>query len=114
MTDKTDIDCITRHCSKGNTALTRASRLGHENVVKALLSRDDLDVNTANKEGLTALMCAVEGAHYGIIRLLLMERRDIDVRRKNIDEQTALMLAVEWKRTEAVKILTELSVDNLI
>ena len=47
---------------QGNTALILAARLGHNEVVRALLIAG-ANVRVKNKEGKTALMLAAEGGH---------------------------------------------------
>ena len=53
----------------GNTALIEAARLGHDEVVQALLAAK-ADVRIKNAAGQTALMLAIEGGHDETVRLL--------------------------------------------
>jgi uncharacterized protein len=53
----------------GNTPLIEAARLGHDEVVTALLIAK-AQVNTKNNEGKTALMLASEGGHDQTVRAL--------------------------------------------
>ncbi len=54
---------------QGNTALIQAARLGHDEVVRALLVAK-ADVTVKNVEGKTALMLAAEGGHDQTIAML--------------------------------------------
>jgi ankyrin repeat protein len=61
-----DVNGIDEH---GNTPLIEAARLGHDDVVAALLIAK-ADVKTKNDEAKTALMLAAEGGHDEVVRLL--------------------------------------------
>jgi len=54
---------------QGNTPLIEASRLGHDQVVAALLLAH-ADPTIKNNEGKTALMLAAEGRHDDVVRVL--------------------------------------------
>jgi len=62
----------------GRTSLAWAATESHEDVVKVLLQRKDVNPNVADAEyGRTPLWLAAERSHEGIVKLLL-EREDID------------------------------------
>lgn len=54
---------------RGNTPLSEAARLGHNEVVQALLVAR-ADVNAKDGDGRTALALAAQGGHDEIVRLL--------------------------------------------
>ena len=57
---------------RGITALAWASGRGHEEVVKILLEREEVDPNQADTAcGQTPLLRAVEEGHEGIVKMLL-------------------------------------------
>jgi hypothetical protein len=55
----------------GNTSLIEAARIGHDEVVAALLTAR-ADANVKNNEGKTALMLAAEGGHDETVRVLTL------------------------------------------
>jgi len=61
----------------GNMLFGRAVLNGHEEVVKILFGRDDIDPNKPNEEGQTPLMLAAWNGHEGVVKILL-GRDDID------------------------------------
>jgi len=54
----------------GQTPLFRATREGHEGIVKTLLERVDVNSDMADLTGETALSQALKRGHYAIIKLL--------------------------------------------
>ena len=88
----------------GNTPLAWAARNGHEEVVKLLLGRDDIDPNKPDEEGQTPLMLAALNGHEEVVRLLL-GRDDIDPNQRDNYGQTSLFLAAYKGREEVVEIL---------
>ena len=67
-------DCV------GRTPLTWAARNGHEEAVKILLGRKDVNPNRTDKIDRTPLVCATFEGHEGVVKLLL-ERGDVDSNR---------------------------------
>ena len=61
----------------GNTPLAWAAWNGHEEVVKILLERDDINPEKPSESGHTPLCYAAEGGHEGVVELLL-ERDDVN------------------------------------
>ena len=62
----------------GMTALTWATRRGHEEVVKILLERKDVNPNQPDtRDGRTPLMLAAEEGNEGVVKILL-EREDVN------------------------------------
>ena len=59
------------------TALFEASTQGNLGVVRALLDAPDIDVNAANEDGWTPLICAAGLGHLEVVRALL-NRSDAD------------------------------------
>ena len=63
----------------GRTLLSYACEEGHAEVVKLLLARNDLIVNTRDIDGQTPLSYAAHQGHDAVVHLLL-KRPDIDAR----------------------------------
>ena len=62
----------------GTTALSWAAQRGHEEVVKMLLEREDINPDQPDIDGgRTALSWAAENGHEGIVKMLL-EREDVN------------------------------------
>ena len=87
----------------GFTPLSWASQRGHGAVVRLLLTRDDVDVNSKDNDSRTPLSWAAEKGHKAVVRLLLA-RGDVDVDSKGNDSRTPLSWAAE-KGHEAVVLL---------
>jgi len=92
----------------GMTALTWASVKGHEEVVKALLERDDVNPNQVVTEFYhTPLSWAAHNGHEGIVKMLLARE---DVNPNQVDThsgRTPLSRAAENGHEGVVKILLE-------
>ncbi|MCP4747143.1 MAG: ankyrin repeat domain-containing protein, partial [Desulfobacteraceae bacterium] len=89
---------------KGVTLLLWAAEKGHVDVVNALLSHPDMDVNQRNDWGRTPLLVAAENGHIEAVKLLLSHLK-IDVNKADRWGRTALSKAVENGHIEAVKLL---------
>ena len=107
--------------SNGRTALMLASKTGHEDIVKTLLSagangsqdghswvgqillKKGADPNIWNKDGATALMYASHNDHSEVVEILLKGGADPNIQKK--DEATALMYASQNGHFEVVQIL---------
>eukprot|EP01083_Nonionella_stella_P030168 82778_1 len=61
--------------ANNDTALIRASSLGHLDVVRLLLTFSEVDVKATGSEDETAFSKAVVGGHSSIIRLLISDNR---------------------------------------
>ena len=77
--------------SLGGTPLMTASRLGLDNVVRILLSRN-ADINAVDMNGNTALHTAALNSQLSVIKLLLEKNPNLDI--QNEVGNTALHLAV--------------------
>lgn len=77
--------------SWANTPLQTASRLGLDNVVRILLTRN-ADINAVDMNGNTALHTAALNSQLSVVKLLLEKNPNLDIQNKV--ENTALHLAV--------------------
>jgi ankyrin repeat protein len=91
--------------SAANAPLMVAAREGKADVVRALLSGHDVNVNITDAQGNTPLIEACRFGHNDVA-LALVERR-ADVKVKNREGQTALMLAVKNGHDDVVRVLKE-------
>jgi len=100
------IDVNSTNNNDGNTALLDASKNGHTEVVKVLLTVTGINVNAQNKYGKTALMNASKKGHTEIAKLLL-KVSDIKVNLQDNDNNgdTALMMASKKGHIEIVNLL---------
>ena len=83
----------------GMTALIWGSRRGHEEVVKMLLERQDVNSDRVDNEyGRTPLSWAAENGHERVVKMLL-QRKDVNPNRADtLDGQTLLLWAAEIGR----------------
>jgi len=100
-------DVNARDCT-GSTALTWAAYKGHEEVVKMLLEREDVNPDQADtKHSQTPLLLAAQGGHEGIVKALL-ERKDVNPDRADTKYGwTPLSWAAERGHEGIVKMLLE-------
>lgn len=68
------------------------------------MAREDVDADAKDDKGKTPLMCAAEGGHETVVRLLL-EREDVDPAAKNDSGQTALWMTENNGHRGVVKLL---------
>src|SRR6187402_929791 len=66
--------------SLGNAVLEWAVKIWDEELVKLLVGRDDIDINTKDKSGLMPLSRAAERGHEAIVRLLVDRGAAIDIK----------------------------------
>jgi ankyrin repeat protein len=69
------------------------SESGSAKIVKLLLMREDVNINSKNKHGQTPFSCAIRGRDADLVKLLLM-REDVDVNSKDEQGHTPLWHAV--------------------
>ena len=91
--------------SAATSPLMVAAREGKPDVVRALLSGDNVDVNITDAQGNTPLIEAARFGHDSVARALVERGAKLDV--KNKDGQTALMLAVKNGHDDVVRVLKE-------
>ncbi|OOQ86960.1 hypothetical protein PEBR_19341 [Penicillium brasilianum] len=84
-------NALTYH--KSQTPLSWAAQHGHESVVRQLLIRDGVDVNTRDKINYTPLSWAAKNGHVAVVEQLLI-RDEVDVNPKDVHGLTPLSLAV--------------------
>lgn len=64
-------------------------------VIVALLQNPELDVNSQNSDGISALMACCQKGHYRTVEALLFFRKDIDIDIQSNEGKTALHYAFE-------------------
>lgn len=72
----------------GNTALIRASRSGHTEIVKMLLSIQGIELNTCNYAGLTAVHHALNNEKHDVAKLLIQAGADTKKRQPQTVQST--------------------------
>jgi ankyrin repeat protein len=77
---------------------------GYEAVVKLLLARVELDVNSKDPAGQTLLSCAASMGNSEMVKLLLT-RDDLDVSSRTSKRQTPLLLAADKGHDAVVELL---------
>ena len=90
--------------NNGWTALMRASKKGHREVVEKLLE-NGAKIDLQNKNGSTALMIASQNGHMEVVGKLLENGAKVDLQKK--DGFTALMIASQNGRKEVKMLLRE-------
>ena len=96
----------------GATALTWAAIKGNEEVVKALLEREDVNPDQEDTDyGRTPLLWAAAFGHERVVKILL-EREDVDLNAvdnwdDDYDGETSLLLAAESGYEGVVRMLLE-------
>ena len=90
------------------TPLSRAAENGHEDVVRLLIERNDVDTNARDDDhnGHTPLSLAAENGHEAVMRLLI-ERDDVDINSKNKYGRTPLSLAARNGHEAVTRLLIE-------
>jgi len=96
----------------GRTPLSWAAEEGHEGVVRLLLERDDVDVNSKDERDRTPLSWAAAEGQEGVVRLLL-EREDVEADSKDVVGDTPLSDAAARGREGVVRQLLERKDVNL-
>jgi ankyrin repeat protein len=91
--------------SAATAPLMVAAREGKADVVRALLSSNDVNMNIIDAQGNTPLIEAARFGHDDVVRVLVEHGADLKV--KNKEGQTALMLAVRNGHDDVVKRLKE-------
>lgn len=84
--------------------LSLAAARGHEGVVRFLAARDDVNVDSHNVHGRTALWQVAFKRHAAVVQFLA-ERDDVDADRKDIFGTTALSIAAESGEEAVVQFL---------
>lgn len=93
------------------TPLHCASREGHLEIVKFLLSKE-VEVDSLTYDNETPLMLASRNGHLSVINLLLDEGANVN--HQDRDKETSLHMAVRGDHFYAVKLLIEKGADKMI
>ena len=93
-----------RNHDEGRTALSLAAEKGCEGIVKALLSRGDIDVNLEDMFGRTPLSWAAGEGHKNVVELILAHR-DVKVNTQDTYCRNALGWAEAYGHLEAAELL---------
>jgi len=86
--------------------LSLAALQGHEDVVKILLEREEVNPNKPNNHGATPLWFATAHGHEGVVKILL-ESEEVNPDKPDNYGGTPLMSAAEKGHEGVVKILLE-------
>ncbi|PWW74907.1 hypothetical protein C7212DRAFT_203642, partial [Tuber magnatum] len=93
----------------GRTPLSWAARRGHEEVVKILLERRDVDAATQDNDGQTPLSWALCEGHDGVARVLvghsnsvLKSQRFLDLNHAEISGSSLNRQVLEWVKVNPV------------
>jgi ankyrin repeat protein len=88
----------------GKSPLSIAAENGREVVVKLLLGRDDVELNSKDSYEQTPLSLAARSGKEAVVKLLLA-RDDVDLNSKDLDGQMPLSLAARSGEEAVVKLL---------
>ncbi|KAK4170814.1 ankyrin repeat-containing domain protein [Triangularia setosa] len=95
------------HAKEGESAsklLWPASWRGNEPMVRLLLERPGIDINSKNPNGRTAISLAAQKGHHAIVKALL-RRPEVDVNSQDKNEDAPIVWAAYYGHTEAVSAL---------
>eukprot|EP00210_Caulerpa_lentillifera_P001155 g1112.t1 len=93
-------------------ALLTAARDGNFNDVRRLINNEDVDINTVDKTGNSALHLSVLNGHSNITTFLLEKGAEVNLR--NALGETALLLAARSGDNQTVSILLRFGADKRI
>jgi len=88
----------------GRTFLHWACEAGRLEIVKLLMNREDLDINTQDFKGRTGFHSACQRGYIELVKLLI-SRDDLDTNTQDKMGRTAFHLACGGKYIEIVKLL---------
>ena len=90
----------------GRTPLSWAAGIGHEAVVRLLVERDGVDINSRDRNRRTPLMWAAMSGHEDVVRLLI-ERGGVGIDAKDKAGKTPLIYAAIDGYEAVVRLLIE-------
>jgi ankyrin repeat protein len=85
-----------------------AANEGNTDMIRRLLGKG-ADVNAKNKDGWTALMCAVDRGHLDVARVLTNVGADVNIKHRY--GYTALYIAAQNGHTKCVSLLLKTGAD---
>ena len=89
---------------RGYTPLAWAAEKGHEEVVKLLLGREEVDPDIPEEHGRTPFMFAALRGHERVAKILL-GRDEVNPGEPDVSNQTPLLVAARGGHEEVVKML---------
>ena len=92
---------VSSHVSSG---LVEAARAGHAEVVEMLVTREECDVNTRDRDGDTPLSHASCCGHYAAVKALLSVP-DLDINTSDLDLVSPLHKAIANNHLDVVELL---------
>jgi len=90
----------------GYAPLGLAAHYGHEEVVKILLAREEVNPDKPDDYGRTPLLSAAQNGHEGVVEILL-GRKEVNPDNRDIDGKTPLLLAAWYGYEGVVKLLLD-------
>ena len=97
----------------GSTPLFWAAYRGHEDIVRLLMTREEVDPNVRSRSGGTPLMVAVVKKQIAIV-LLLLAYETVDINAKDeVPGRSALHYAVSWRSQQLQIMELLLARDNI-
>ncbi|KAH8800125.1 ankyrin repeat-containing domain protein [Flagelloscypha sp. PMI_526] len=88
----------------GRSPLSWACERGHLNVVKVLIARNDVEINSQDENGLTPLLWACRNGCSDVVKLLIGQT-NVNVNSVDHRGRSVLLIAYEFKHLDAVAIL---------
>ena len=70
LVEQSNPNLKTANTMSGRTPLFRAAENGHEEVVRVLLERNDVNIDAVDRYGQTPLCVAAQRGHKGVVRIL--------------------------------------------
>ena len=102
LLEKGDMNALDRN---GLTPIMLASKYHHLEVVKVLLTKEDIDLITRDREENTVMHHACAGGNKKIIELLMAQNNGPDLDARNSDHDTPLVAAARNYQVDVVRMI---------